>query len=137
LSLSPVARRPPGDELRPLLDSDVDVPFHLAARRLVNQGPHVGTVLPAVAQLEPRRGVLEPGEEPVVHLPMEKQAAGRGTTLPRGPEGAPEHTVEGEVQVGVVHHDHRVLPAHLEGEPLVHPATGLSNQRSGNCRSGE
>ena len=68
---------------------------------------------------------------------MQDQTAGGGAALPRGAEGAPEHALERQVLIGVVHHDHGVLAAHLQREPLVHPAAGLADDRAGLGRPGK
>ena len=57
--------------------------------------------------------------------------------MPRRAERAPQHAVEREVEIGIVEHDHRVLAAHLEREPLVHAAAGLADNASRFSRSRE
>src|SRR5690606_14163456 len=76
-------------------------------------------------------------EEPVVHALLEYQAARCGATLPSRAERAPQHTLQREVEVGIIHDDLRVLAAHLERESLVHPATGLTHDSSGLGGAGE
>ena len=68
---------------------------------------------------------------------LEDEPARRRAALARGAERAPEHAVEREIEVGVVHHDHRVLAAHLEREPLVHAAARLADDAARLGRAGE
>ena len=68
---------------------------------------------------------------------VQDQAAGRRAALSRRPEGAPQHPVQRQVEIGVIHHDHGVLAAHLERQALVHPATGRADDRSGFRGPGE
>ena len=83
------------------------------------------------------RSVDELAEELVVDALLEDEAAGRRAALTRGTERTPEHAVERELDVRVVHHDHRVLAAHLEGQALVHASAGFADDASGLRGSGE
>ena len=49
---------------------------------------------------------------------MHDHAARSGAALTGRAEGGPEDAVDGEVEVGVVHHDDRVLAAELEVDVL-------------------
>ena len=69
-------------------------------------------------------------QEAVVHLPVQDETTGGGAPLTGRAERAPEHAFEREVEIGVVHHDHGVLAAHLERQPLVHAAAGLADDRA-------
>ena len=107
-------------------------------RGLVDQRPDVGA-----SASGRRRGAAAPRashqrpQEVVVDLPVQDQPAGGGAALAGGAERAPEHALERQVEVGVVHHDHRVLAAHLERQPLVHPAADLADAGAGLRRAGE
>ena len=70
-------------------------------------------------------------------LLVEDEPAGGGAALTGGPERAPQDSFQRQVEVGVVHHDHRVLAAHLQRQPLVHPPAGLADQGAGLGRTGE
>ncbi len=61
---------------------------------------------------------------------MQDQPARRGAALPGGAERPPQHAVERKIQIGIIHHDHRVLPTHFERETLVHLAAGRANGRA-------
>ena len=74
------------------------------------------------------RAIDQPAEELVVDARLQDQPARRRAALARRAERAPEHAVEREIEVGVVHDDHRVLAAHLERQALVHPAAGLADE---------
>src|SRR5512134_97769 len=128
---------PAQDQLRPLLLPDLHVPLDLLPARLVDQGPHVGGRLEPGAQPQRFGGLRHHPDELVVDLPVHDQPAGGGAALSGGAEGAPQDAVERQVQVGVVHHDHGVLAAHLERQPLVHPAAGLADPAPGVGGPGE
>src|SRR5207248_2531309 len=105
----------------------VHVALDLLARRLVDERPDVGPLLPAVAQLERGDALGEVGEEVVVDAALEDEAARRGAALTGRSERAPEHPLKGEIEVGVVEDDLRVLSAHLERQALVHAPARLTN----------
>src|SRR5690606_11351132 len=114
-------------EFRLLLEADLDVALDLADGLGVDHRSHVGAGLAAVAELERLGAVDEHLEERVVDAVLQDEAAGGRAALPRGAEGAPEHAVEREVELGVVEDDLRVLAAHFEREPLVQAAAGLAD----------
>ena len=93
----------------------------------MDQRADVGLVGAAVAQAQLFGGLGQAAEKAVVDLPVQDEPAGGGAALPRRAERAPEHALERQVEIGVVHDDHRVLAAHLEREPLVHAAAGLTD----------
>ena len=68
---------------------------------------------------------------------MQNQATRRRAPLSRGPERAPQHAVEREIEIRVVHHDHRILAAHLERQALVHLAARGADRRAGFGRPGK
>ena len=68
---------------------------------------------------------------------MQDKTARCGAPLSGRAESTPEHALERQVEVGVVHHDHRVLAAHFERDSLVHPPAGLGNGRAGRSGTGE
>src|SRR6267142_2090116 len=102
------------------------------ALRTASTGPKISSCSTRIAGFTPVRTVGSKTEpqlggaigqhlyEPVVNLVVQDEPAGRRTALTRRTERAPQHTLERQIQVGIVHHDHRVLPAHFERQPLVH-----------------
>ncbi len=83
------------------------------------------------------RLVDELTEKAVVHPSLNDKTARRRAALPGRSEGTPEQTLHRQLEIGVVEYYHRVLPTHLEGEPLVHPPRGLADGPSGLRRAGE
>jgi hypothetical protein len=118
---------PPGQDLAPLLAGDTDVVGRVVQRVFLDHGAHVRVILEAIAEAQGADALDETLEERVVDLVVEQETAGGGAALAGGPERAPEHALEGEVHVGVRHHDLGVLAAHLEREPLVHAAAHLAD----------
>src|SRR6266852_2871175 len=57
-------------------------------------------------------------DEFVVDTLLHDDATGRGAALAGGAESAPESAFDGEVEVGIVEHDHGVLAAEFQGTML-------------------
>ncbi len=109
---------PPGDlatgqELRALVLSDLRVGVDLLERRLVDHRPDVGVVLPAGAEPHLLDARDEARGELVVDDLVDDHAARGRAALARGAESRPDDAVDGEVEIGVVHDDDRVLAAEL------------------------
>ena len=60
----------------------------------------------------------EPIDEVVVHRGVDDRGAERRAPLPGGAEPAEQRALDGQVEVGVGHHDERVLPAELQARRL-------------------
>jgi hypothetical protein len=86
-------------------------------------------------------GGLDPGEEllqeGVVDVVVDDRDAERGAALAGGAEAGEQRALGGEVQVGVRHHDERVLAAQLEAGVLQVPAGQLADLRPDGARAGE
>ncbi len=61
---------------------------------------------------------------------LQQDAAGGRAALAGGAESAPERAVEGEVEIGVVENDLRILAAHLERDLLEGGGGALRDQRA-------
>src|SRR4029079_2125515 len=103
-----------GQELRPLALADLGVRVDLVERSAVDDRTDVDVLLEAVAELELLRALDELRLERLVDLRPDDDAARGGAALARRAERGPEDPVDGEIDVGVVHHDDRVLAAELE-----------------------
>jgi hypothetical protein len=68
---------------------------------------------------------------------MHDRRAERRATLPCGSESAEQCALDREVEVGVRHHDERVLPAELEARGLEMSATELAEPLADGGRSRE
>ena len=121
----------------PLFAPDVHVADHLAHRPVVDQRAQVGVVLEPVPEPQLLGARLQPVDEVARDVPVEQETAGRGAALSGGPERAPQHALERELEVGVGHHDLRVLPTHLEREPLVQPSAHLADPGARRRGAGE
>src|SRR5439155_8183080 len=100
------ARALPAADLRVLVDA-LELPG-------VDHGADVGGRLEPGAQAEAAHPLDEPVGEGARHRLVDDYAAGGGAALAGGAEPAPHGAVDGKVELGVVHDDDRVLPAHLE-----------------------
>ena len=79
----------------------------------------------------------EPLHELVVDRLVDDRRAERGAALARGAEAAEQRALDGEVEVGVRHHDERVLAAQLEAGRLAVAAGELADPRADRRRPGE
>ena len=68
---------------------------------------------------------------------MDDRDAERGAALARGAEAGEQRALDGEVEVGVVHHHERVLAAELEARALQVAPAELADLRADGARAGE
>jgi hypothetical protein len=88
----------------------------------------VEDVLGGVADWRPVSTALrEPGEEVVVDGLVHDRRPQRRAALARRAEAAEQRALDGEVEVGVVHDDERVLAAELEARRLQVAAAQLAD----------
>src|SRR6266516_3852792 len=105
-------------DARPFSLRNVDVFGHLLPRLFVDQWTNFGLGVEPRTEPQLAGAIDEHLHEFVVNLVLQNQPAGGGAALPRRAERPPQHAVEGEIEVGIVHYDHRVLAAHFERQPL-------------------
>ena len=118
LCLGPREALAAADEARALLLGDLHVLEVGVELGLVHGGAHLHALVEAVAHLEGLGALGEHLDELVVDAPLDEAAARGGAALAGGAEGAPEHALDGQVEVGVVHDDDGVLAAHLQAHAL-------------------
>src|SRR5919205_346240 len=106
------------EELRALVLPDLRVGVDLLERALVDHGADVGLVLPAGAEAHLLGDRDELRLERVVHTVLDDHAARGRAALAGGAEGRPDDPVDGQVEIGVVEDDDRVLAAELEVDVL-------------------
>ena len=70
------------------------------------------------------------GEELVVHGVVDDRGAERRAALAGGAEAAEQRALDGEVEVGVVHDDQRVLAAELQARRLQVAPAQLADARA-------
>ena len=87
------------------------------AEALVEHRP-VEHVLHRVADRRAAQALVEPADELVVHARLDDRGSERRAALAGGAEAREQRALDREVEVGVVHHDHRVLAAELEARRL-------------------
>src|SRR6185503_6123415 len=81
---------PAAEELRSLLLPDLDVALDRLELLLRNERPHLDAVLEAVPDADLRRERDDPLGDFLRDALVHDEAARRGATLPRRPEGAPQ-----------------------------------------------
>src|SRR5262245_1114502 len=79
---------------------------------------HLNRRIEAVADAERFRAPNELSDEPVVDLLVDHHPAGGGTSLTAGAESPPQTSLDGKLELGVVHDHDDVLAAHLEVDLL-------------------
>jgi len=103
-----------GDEFCAFFFADVDVAEVGLKLAFVNGRSHFHRLVEAVADFDFPGAGDELVDELAVDAFLHDDAAGRGAALSGGAEGAPEAAFDGEVEVGVVEHDHGILAAEFE-----------------------
>src|ERR1041384_4848516 len=112
-----------------LFPGDLHVSLDRVQLLLVDQRAHLRSRLRPVAHAERLRLLLQHRHELRVNGFMNDEARRGGAPLAGGAEGAPEDSFERELEIGVLHHDLRVLPPHLEGHALPRPAADRKSTR--------
>ena len=80
---------------------------------------------------------VEPVQELVVDRLVHDRRAERGAALPRRAEAGEQRALDGQVEVGVVGDDHRVLAAELQARRLQVPSAQLADPRADLAGPGE
>src|SRR6266404_1892678 len=126
-----------GEELRAFRLADLHV-FHYGVELLlVYTWPHVDAGVEAVTDFQFLGARYEARNKFVVHRLVHSDAAGCGAALTGGAEAAPDSAVDGEIEVGIVHHDDDVLAAHLEAAMLEFGCAGFRDQAADGGRAGK
>ncbi len=126
-----------GEERRALVLADRRVRVDLLERGLVDDRADVRVLLPADSEPELLGRAHEPRGELVVDALLRDHAARGGAALAGSAERRPEDALDGEVEVGVVEHDDRVLAAELEVDVLQAVGCVLRHLDAGLARAGE
>ena len=92
-------------------------------------------VLRRVADRRRAQALVEPAHELVVDGLVHDRRAERRAALAGRAEAAEQRALDREVDVGVVHHDHRVLAAELQARRLQVAAAQLADPRADRARS--
>ena len=85
-------------------------------------------------RLQPR---VEPAHELVVDALLDDRRPERRAALAGGAEAGEQRPLDREVEVGVIHHDHRVLAAELEARRLQVAAAERADLRADRAGAGE
>ena len=104
---------------------------------LVDHGADVGVVLPRRTDLELLGAFHQLGLQRLVDAALDDHARRCGAALTGRPEGRPDNAVDGEIEVGVVHDDDRVLPAKLQVHVLELVGRVLRDEDARLARPGE
>src|SRR5271157_858503 len=102
------------EQLCAFVFADLDVAEVGLELLFVDGWPHLGGFVEAVAYFQLFRASYVALDEFAVNAFLDDDAAGGGATLAGGAESAPEAALDGEVEVGVVEHDHGILAAECE-----------------------
>src|SRR5262249_40061334 len=115
--------RAAGQKPRAFVLADLHVAVRLFARGFVDERPHLGALVQAVAD-DDLLGARDEGVGyALLDLAVHDQAARRGAALAGRAKGAPQRSFDGQVQIGVFEDDLGVFSAHLERDALeIFPA---------------
>ncbi len=103
---------------------------------LVDHRP-VQHLVERIADRRRRQPLGELGDELVVDRLVHDRGAQRRAALTGGAEAAEQGALDGQVDVGVVHHDHRVLAAELQARRLQVAPTQAADLATDRARAGE
>src|SRR4029077_2930911 len=68
---------------------------------------------------------------------VHRDAAGGRAPLSRGAKSAPDRAIDGQIEIGVLHHQNNVLAAHLQRATFEIWRAGLRNNASDSRGAGE
>src|SRR5579884_2311853 len=101
-------------QLRALASSDIDVFASRLDLLLVDLRTHIVPLIDAGADFQCSRSSNELISELVIYALLHDHAARRCASLSCCAEAAPKRSVDGEIDIGVVQNDDRVLATHLK-----------------------
>src|SRR6267142_556617 len=104
---------------------------------LVDAGTHVDSWVEAIADFQFFGAGYQARSEFAVDGFVNGDPAGGGAALTGGAETAPDGAVDGEVEIGVVHHYDDVLAAHLEAAMFEFRRAGFGDQATDSGGAGE
>src|SRR6266540_5636231 len=130
-----------GQQLRPLVAADLRVGVDLLERGPVDHRPDVRFIVPTDPEPQLLRLGDQAGNELVIDGLVRTDSARRRAAMARGAERGPDDALDGQVEIGVVEDDDRVLAAQLEvhvlepvGRGLRHCDTRLTRARERDYR---
>src|SRR4029077_18879293 len=84
----------------------------------VDCGAHIDALVQSVSDFQRLGAVHVTRDELTVDALLHDDAAGRGAALSSGAEAAPESAFDGEIEIRIIEHDHRILATEFEGAML-------------------
>src|ERR1051326_7046718 len=124
-------------QVRAFVAADLDVFFRCLHLSLIDLGAHGSGFVEPVADREGAGAVHKFIEELLVNTFLHNDTAGGSAPLAAGAEAAPERSLYGEIEVGVVEHDDGVLAAHLQRAVLETARGSFADQFADFARTGE
>ena len=112
---------PTAYDLGALRGGVVQMTLDLGHGRLLDERPDGDIGIEAVADLQPVDGLDEPLEEGIVDARLHEDPVGADACLAGVAELGVDGALDSGVQVSIVEHDERRVPAQLEGEPFDRP----------------
>src|SRR6267154_823620 len=104
---------------------------------LVDAGTHIDSWVEAVADFQFFGAGYQARSEFAVDGFVNGDPARGSAALTGGAKAAPDGTVDGEVEIGVVHHEDDVLAAHLEAAMFEFGCAGFGDQATDSGGAGE
>src|SRR5207249_1162869 len=114
LALALVETMAARDQLGAFIPANFNVAQVSLQLLLIDGGSHLHGFVEAVADLQLLGAVHVALDEFAVDAFLHDDAAGGGATLAGGAEASPESAFNGEIEVGIVEDDHRILAAEFE-----------------------
>src|SRR6266481_288106 len=104
---------------------------------LVDLRPHVNTFIGAIANFQAFRALNQPVHKLAINAALHNHATGCGAALTGSTKGAPEHSFEREIEIGVIHDDDGVFAAHLQRTGFKRAGRDFTHNASDFTRSGK
>src|SRR4029077_11675090 len=109
---------PAAGQLGALIPADIHVTEIRLQLCLVDRRTHIDGLIQSIANLQRLRARHVPLHKFAIYALLHDDSAGRGAALSSRTESSPETALDRQIEVCVIEHDHRVLPAQFQSTML-------------------
>ena len=125
------------NQFRTFVFADIDITQVGVKLFLVDGRPHLHRFIQPVADFQFRGALHVAIHKLFINALLHNDAAGGGAALAGGTEAAPEAAFNGEVEIGIIEHDHRILAAQFERAVLKTFRRNAADDAAHRRRSGQ
>src|SRR5436305_7904822 len=102
---------------------------------LVDRRTHVGGLVETIADSQFARALDQAANELAVHTFLHNDATGCSAALPCSAKSSPQSAFESQLQIGIIEHDHGILPAQFQRAMLEGLGRSCPDRSSDGARS--